>query len=113
MSIDTAIERMIESYIDDQDFVSRTDASMEAESYTDQCIGEEKLSPASRRACSVLMKKVALVTRLEALEEKAARSRRRNRRAVRRLVGTEVYGRAESREPDRLGHVADQHSRRL
>jgi hypothetical protein len=40
MSIDTAIETMIESYIDDQDFVSRTDASMEAESYTDQCIGD-------------------------------------------------------------------------
>jgi hypothetical protein len=40
MSIDTAIESMIESYIDDQDFVSRTDASMEAESYTDQCIGD-------------------------------------------------------------------------
>ena len=40
MSIDTAIENMIESYIDDQDFVSRTDASMEAESYTDQCIGD-------------------------------------------------------------------------
>jgi len=40
MSIDTAIENMIASYIDEQDFVGRTDASMEAESYTDQCIGD-------------------------------------------------------------------------
>jgi hypothetical protein len=47
MSIDTAIESMIESYIDDQDFVSRTDASMEAESYTDQCISDLKIRSAS------------------------------------------------------------------
>ena len=60
MSIDTAIETMIESYIDDQDFVSRTDASMEAESYTDQCIGD------IQDEIGVLM------VRLEALEAKAA-----------------------------------------
>ena len=60
MSIDTAIENMIESYIDDQDFVSRTDASMEAESYTDQCIGD------IQDEIGVLM------VRLEALEAKAA-----------------------------------------
>ena len=58
MSIDTAIENMIESYIDDQDFVSRTDASMEAESYTDQCIGD------IQDEIGVLM------VRLEALEVK-------------------------------------------
>ena len=58
MSIDTAIESMIESYIDDQDFVSRTDASMEAESYTDQCVSdcEDSISE--------------LIVRIEALEEK-------------------------------------------
>jgi len=60
MSIDTAIETMIESYIDDQDFVSRTDASMEAESYTDQCIGD------IQDELGVLM------VRLEALEAKTA-----------------------------------------
>ena len=60
MSIDTAIETMIESYIDDQDFVSRTDASMEAESYTDQCIGD------IQDEIGVLM------VRLEALEAKTA-----------------------------------------
>ena len=60
MSIDTAIESMIESYIDDQDFVSRTDASMEAESYTDQCIGD------IQDEIGVLM------VRLEALEAKTA-----------------------------------------
>ena len=60
MSIDTAIESMIESYIDDQDFVSRTDASMEAESYTDQCIGD------IQDELGVLM------VRLEALEAKTA-----------------------------------------
>ena len=60
MSIDTAIETMIESYIDDQDFVSRTDASMEAESYTDQCIGD------IQDELGVLM------VRLEALEAKIA-----------------------------------------
>jgi hypothetical protein len=61
MSIDTAIESMIESYIDDQDFVSRTDASMEAESYTDQCIGD------IQDELGVLM------VRLEALEERKPR----------------------------------------
>ena len=60
MSIDTAIESMIESYIDDQDFVSRTDASMEAEAYTDQCIGD------IQDELGVLM------VRLEALEAKTA-----------------------------------------
>jgi hypothetical protein len=98
MSIDTAIESMIESYIDDQDFVSRTDASMEAESYTDQCVSdcedsiselivriealEEKLSPAMvnieelQSSIDSLERIVALVTGVsptsQALEEKAA-----------------------------------------
>jgi hypothetical protein len=65
MSIDTAIENMIESYIDDQDFVSRTDASMEAESYTDQCIGD------IQDELGVLMVRLeALSLCLEALEVK-------------------------------------------
>lgn len=65
MSIDTAIETMIESYIDDQDFVSRTDASMEAESYTDQCIGD------IQDELGVLMVRLeALSLCLEALEVK-------------------------------------------
>jgi predicted nucleic acid-binding Zn-ribbon protein len=98
MSIDTAIETMIESYIDDQDFVSRTDASMEAEAYTDQCVSdcedsiselivriealEEKLSPAMvnieelQSSIDSLERIVALVTGVsptsQALEEKAA-----------------------------------------
>ena len=98
MSIDTAIESMIESYIDDQDFVSRTDASMEAEAYTDQCVSdcedsiselivriealEEKLSPAMvnieelQSSIDSLERIVALVTGVsptsQALEEKAA-----------------------------------------
>ena len=96
--IETAIESMIESYIDDQDFVSRTDASMEAESYTDQCVSdcedsiselivriealEEKLSPAMvnieelQSSIDSLERIVALVTGVsptsQALEEKAA-----------------------------------------
>ena len=71
MSIDTAIETMIESYIDDQDFVSRTDASMEAESYTDQCIGDiqDELG--------------VLIVRLEALEEfKALEDKAREDKAL-------------------------------
>jgi BMFP domain-containing protein YqiC len=96
--IETAIESMIESYIDDQDFVSRTDASMEAEAYTDQCVSdcedsiselivriealEEKLSPAMvnieelQSSIDSLERIVALVTGVsptsQALEEKAA-----------------------------------------
>jgi hypothetical protein len=90
---------MIESYIDDQDFVSRTDASMEAEGNTPTsalatCEGElgelivriealeEKLSPAMvnieelQSSIDSLERIVALVTGVsptsQALEEKAA-----------------------------------------
>jgi hypothetical protein len=70
MSIDTAIESMIESYIDDQDFVSRTDASMEAESYTDQCIA----------ICKTIGE---LIVRIEALEEfKALEDKAREDKAL-------------------------------
>ena len=65
MSIDTAIETMIESYIDDQDFVSRTDASMEAESYTDQCIGD------IQDELGVLMVRLEALEEFKALEDKA------------------------------------------
>ena len=65
MSIDTAIESMIESYIDDQDFVSRTDASMEAESYTDQCIGD------IQDELGVLMVRLEALEEFKALEDKA------------------------------------------
>ena len=68
MSIDKAIETMIESYIDDQDFISRTDASMEAESYTDQCIGD------IQDELGVLMVRFEALEALEefkALEDKA------------------------------------------
>jgi hypothetical protein len=47
MSIDTAIETMIESYIDDQDFVSRTDASMEAELTPTSALAIVKIRSAS------------------------------------------------------------------
>ena len=68
MSIDKAIETMIESYIDDPDFISRTDASMEAESYTDQCIGD------IQDELGVLMVRFEALEALEefkALEDKA------------------------------------------
>jgi hypothetical protein len=109
MSIDTAIESMIESYIDDQDFVSRTDASMEAESYTDQCIGD------IQDELGVLM------VRLEALEEfKALEDKAREDKALDLLdtvARAEIdsvrarRARAKSREPDRLdlGRKSGQH----
>ena len=99
MSIDTAVEEMIQNHIDalgldEQDFVSRLDA----EQYTDQCISdcedsiselivriealEEKLSPAMvnieelQSSIDSLERIVALVTGVsptsQALEEKAA-----------------------------------------
>ena len=65
MSIDTAIETMIESYIDDQDFVSRTDASMEAESYTDQCVSD------LQDDISELIVSIEALEEFKALEDKA------------------------------------------
>jgi hypothetical protein len=65
MSIDTAIESMIESYIDDQDFVSRTDASMEAESYTDQCVSD------LQDDISELIVRIEALEEFKALEDKA------------------------------------------
>ena len=65
MSIDTAIETMIESYIDDQDFVSRTDASMEAEAYTDQCVSD------LQDDISELIVRIEALEEFKALEDKA------------------------------------------
>jgi phosphoglycerate dehydrogenase-like enzyme len=65
MSIDTAIETMIESYIDDQDFVGRTDASMEAEAYTDQCVSD------LQDDISELIVRIEALEEFKALEDKA------------------------------------------
>ena len=63
--IETAIESMIESYIDDQDFVSRTDASMEAEAYTDQCVSD------CEDSISELIVRIEALEEFKALEDKA------------------------------------------
>ena len=55
-NVETAIEEMIQTYVDEQDFVSRLDA----EQYTDQCVSDLQDDISE------------LVVRLEALEAKIA-----------------------------------------
>jgi len=55
-NVETAIEEMIQTYVDEQDFVSRLDA----EQYTDQCVSDLQDDISE------------LVVRLEALEAKTA-----------------------------------------
>jgi hypothetical protein len=112
MSIDTAIETMIESYIDDQDFVSRTDASMEAESYTDQCISD------IQDELGELIVRIEALEEFKALEDKAREDKALDFSRYCRQSGDRFgysqsprRARAESREPDRLdlGRKSGQH----
>jgi hypothetical protein len=82
MSIDTAVEEMIQNHID---ALGLDDQAVHRQRCRRGFASSNNESNTSRR--------------------NYCPQPRRNRRAVRRLVGTEVYGRAA--EPDRLGHVAE------